>query len=43
MKYYMNLSTGEVTWSHEDAVCWYRAGDQVAIYRDGKEVLRWEF
>lgn len=40
-KYYLNRSTGEVTESHSEAMSWYRAGDEVEIWKNGKMVLAW--
>lgn len=40
-KYYMNCSTGEITESHTKAVEWYREGDEVEIWINGKRVLAW--
>lgn len=31
MTQYMNLSTGEITFTHRTAVEWYRAGDEVEV------------
>lgn len=31
-KVYMNLSTGEITEKHAEAMVWFRAGDNVGIY-----------
>ena len=35
---YMNAATGEVTYSHKEAMSWYRDGNTVNLYReiDGK-------
>ena len=35
---YMNAATGEVTYSHKEAISWYRNGNTVNLYReiDGK-------
>ena len=41
MKIYINLRTREKTNSHTQAVLWYRAGVNVAIYVDDKKVLVW--
>lgn len=40
-KYYLNRSTGEVSESHAEAMSWYRAGDEVEIWKNGKMVLAW--
>ena len=40
-KYYMNRSTGEITEDHREAVEWYRNGDEVEIWKNGKMVLAW--
>lgn len=42
-KEYVNRNTGEMTSSHGQAMAWYRSGDSVDIYRDGKFVLGWNF
>ena len=35
---YMNTTTGEITYSHKEAMSWYRDGNTVNLYReiDGK-------
>ena len=35
---YMNTATGEITYSHKEAMSWYRDGNTVNLYReiDGK-------
>ena len=40
-KYYLNRSTGEITGFHVEAVAWYRAGDEVEIWKSGKMILAW--
>lgn len=42
MKYYLNRSTGEVTEDHRTAVEWYRNGDIVEIWKNGKFCVAWE-
>lgn len=42
-KYYLNCVTGEITFNHSTAVEWYREGNAVQIWRNGKMVLSWEF
>lgn len=38
---YMNDDTGEVTDSHDEAVQWFRDGDEVIVYLNGEEKTRW--
>ena len=40
-KYYLNRSTGEVTESHKQAMEWYRSGDEVEIWVNGKFAVAW--
>lgn len=40
-KEYVNRNTGEVTSIHGLAMAWYRNGDAVDIYRDGKFIMGW--
>lgn len=40
-KYYLDRVTGEITWDHTEAVSWYRNGDEVEIWKNGKMVLAW--
>lgn len=40
-KYYLNCETGEITYSHKEAMEWYRDGSQIEIWRNGKIVLKW--
>ena len=42
-KYYLNCTTGEITFNHAVAVNWYREGNSVQIWSNGKMVLSWEF
>lgn len=42
-KFYVNQRTEEITDNHRTAVEWYRNGDTVAIQRNGRTVLVWEF
>ena len=42
-KFYLNRRTGEITEIHKIAVEWYRAGDEVEIWRNGKRALVWVF
>ena len=45
--FYCNLTTGEITESHREAVEWYRNGDEVAVllkqHGDFCEKTRWTF
>lgn len=41
IQYYVNLMTGEVTENHRQAVEWYRAGDEVDIYLNGRQACTW--
>lgn len=41
-KEYVNRNTGEVTSIHGLAMAWYRNGDEVDIYRDGKFIMGWD-
>ena len=47
MTFYCNLSTGELTENHREAVEWYRNGEEVSVLqkRDGvlTERTRWTF
>lgn len=38
---YVNGETGEVVSDRREAIEWYRAGDSVTIYRDGKPAITW--
>lgn len=38
-KYYLNRSTGEVSESHAEAMSWYRAGDEVEVWKDGEMIF----
>ena len=38
-KHYVNLSNGEVTESRIIAMAWYRGGDQVEIWKNGRVIL----
>ena len=40
-KYYMNRSTGEITENHRTAIEWYRNGDEVEIWVNGKFAAAW--
>lgn len=40
-KYYMNCTTGEITENHREAIEWYREGNEVEIWVNGKMVLAW--
>ena len=40
-QYFINLTTGEITENHTQAVEWYRAGDNVAIELDGVIRCTW--
>lgn len=35
-KYYVNCNTGEITFDHYIAMEWYRNGDEIEIWRNGK-------
>ena len=39
MKYYVNLSTQEVTECRDIAMMWYRDGAAVEIWKDGRRIL----
>lgn len=38
-KHYINLHTGEITEDRREAMQWYREGDTIEVYRNGKCVL----
>lgn len=41
--FYMNKSTGEITFDHDEAVAWYSSGVNVGIMngRNNKEICEW--
>lgn len=44
-QYYVNMTTGEVTEGHREAVEWFRQGDNVTIVYEtskGVQSLSWE-
>ena len=42
-KYYMNQSTGEITYDHTEACEWFRQHDNVTIYYRGEVFMTWEW
>ena len=38
---YRNESTGEITYSHAEAVGWFNEGDAVSIWTEGKKRTAW--
>ena len=38
-KFYINLNNGEVTYSRTIAMAWYRGGDRVEIWQNGRVIL----
>ena len=41
--YYLNRSTGEITEDHTAAVLWYRDGDEVEVWHNGRLAVVWVF
>lgn len=41
--FYMNKTTGEITFEHSEAVAWYSSGANVGIMngRNNKEICEW--
>lgn len=39
LNYYINRSTGEITESHSIAMEWYRFGDEVEVFRNGRMAI----
>lgn len=42
VNYYKNLTTGEITTSHREAVAWLVAGDTVECVATNGRRLRWD-
>lgn len=38
-KSYRNRATGEVTQTRSEAMSWYRAGDPVEVWKNGRMIL----
>ena len=42
-QFYMSNATGEITFDHNEAVEWYRNGDEISIYKNGEVRAAWVY